>query len=419
MKFDFFSREEINLIPSSCGVYCFAGKRKIFYIGKSKNLRERIKNHFKSSSFKNFHFLKESEKIGVILTDNEWSALLLESQLIKKYHPPFNVIWKDDKNYFFVCITKEEFPRVFITHQKKEKNALYFGPFVEGKALKKVLFFLRKIFPFYSQRKHPVQKCAWCHLGYCPGSFPDRKEYQKNIKSIISFFRGKTSNILEKMEKEMFSFAKKEEFEKAQKVKEQIFNFKKILLNVRLINEDDEAKWQRIKSDLQEFFRARSNFKRIEAFDVSNIQGKEAVGSMVVFEKGKPSFKDYRRFKIKGKEEPNDILMTKEILERRFFHSEWPFPDLVILDGGRAHLNLALFIKKKNPAFKKIIFVSFAKESQRLFFENRKKSIAIQKLKPTISYLFFKINKEAHRFALSYHHKLRKKSLCQIVKRRK
>ena len=411
MRFDFFSKKEIDLIPSSCGVYCFKGKRRIFYIGKSKNLKQRIKNHFNSLSFKNFHFLKKTEKIGVILTDNEWSALLLESKLIKKYKPPFNIIWKDDKNYFFVCITKEEFPRVFITHQKKEKNALYFGPFVEGRALKKVLFFLRRIFPFYFQKKHPPQKCSWCYLGYCPGPFPDKKEYQKNIRSIISFFQGKAGNLLERMEKEMFALAKKEDFEKAQKVKEQIFNLKKVLLNIHLIYEENEDKWQRIKSDLQEFFQIKSDFKRIEAFDISNIQGKEAVGSMVVFENGRPSFKDYRKFKIKGKEEPNDILMTREILERRFSHSEWPFPDLVVLDGGKAHLNLGQILKKENPNLKKIIFVSFAKESQRLFSENKKNSIPIKKLKPTISYLIFKINKESHRFALSYHQKLKKKKL--------
>jgi len=411
MKFDFFSKKEIDLIPSSCGVYCFKGKRRIFYIGKSKNLKQRIKNHFNSFSFKNFHFLKDTEKIGIILTDNEWSALLLESKLIKKYKPPFNVVWKDDKNYFFLCITKEEFPRVFITHQKKEKNAIYFGPFFEGRSLKKALFFLRKIFPFYSQKKHPVQKCTWCHLGYCPGPFPNKKEYQKNIKSIISFFQGKTGNILKRMEKEMFLFAQKEEFEKAQKIKEQIFNFRKILLNIRLIGEEEDEKWQRIKKDLQEFLKFRSDFKRIEAFDISNIKGKEAVGSMVVFEDGKASLKEYRRFKIRGKEKSNDILMTKEILERRFSHPEWPFPDLLILDGGRPHLNLGLFLKKKISVLKKTFFISFAKESQRLFFENRKKPTSIQKLKPTISYLIFKINKEAHRFALSYHHKLRKKNL--------
>ncbi|MGB9598740.1 MAG: GIY-YIG nuclease family protein [Minisyncoccales bacterium] len=414
-SFKFFSKESIEKIPPACGVYCFKGKDKIFYIGKSKNLKERIKNHFLFPSFKNSYFLKETKKIGIILTENEWFALLLESRLIKKYKPRFNVLWRDDKNYFFLAVSKEEFPRIFITHQKKEKNLLYLGPFFEGKILKKTLFFLRKIFPFYSQKKHPRKKCSWCYLGYCPGPFPDKREYQKNVRSILAVFKGKASLLLKKMEKEMLFWAKKENFELAQKIKDQIFYLKKIISNASLIKEEmgGEREWEKLRKELQKFFAVKLNFERVEAFDVSNIQGKEAVGSLVVFLKGKPFPPGYRRFKIRSKEEPNDILMTKEILKRRFLHAEWPFPQLVLLDGGKAHLRAGLSLKKENLALKNTFFIALAKASQRIFSEKKKKPIFLKDLKRPILRLIGEINKESHRFAISYHRKLRERLLLE------
>jgi excinuclease ABC subunit C len=143
-KFKFLPKEKLEKIPKEAGVYCFSNKDEILYIGKAGNLRERIKNHFQNPSFKDHLFLDKVKKIGYLKTSSEIEALILEAKLIKKYQPKFNVIWRDSKNYFFVAITKEDFPKVFWTHQKKLKTQKLktqklniVGPFVDGKALKK------------------------------------------------------------------------------------------------------------------------------------------------------------------------------------------------------------------------------------------------------------------------------------------
>lgn len=409
MNFSFYSIKNIKQIPSSSGVYCFKEKNKILYIGKARNLKERIKQHFNQPSFKNSHFLKRATSIGIIQTKNEIDALLLESHLIKKHSPPFNVLWKDDKNYFFVQITKEDFPRIFITHQKKEKNAIYIGPFVDGKPLKKTLFFLRRIFPYYSSKHHPNQECSWCRLGLCPGPYPDKKLYKKNIEKIIHILKGKSpEKLLKSMRKEMKKLAEQENFEKAKIIRDQIFNLEKVLLSAKIFQEDsNDDHWEIVKKDLKDFLGLKNEPERIEGFDVSNIQGRTATGSMVVFIKGKPQRSEYRKFKIKTIFEPNDLQMTKEILERRFSHSEWPFPQIVVLDGGRGHLNLALKLKQEYLKNQDVFFISLAKGSNRLFIENRKRPVYLKKLKKTIKKLISYINKESHRFALSYHRKKR------------
>ena len=155
------------------------------------------------------------------------------------------------------------------------------------------------------------------------------------------------------------------------------------------------------------------NISRIEAYDVSNIQGTQATGVMIVFINGKPDKNLYRKFKIKIDGKPNDIAMLKETLERRFAHPEWELPELILIDGGIAQLNIGIKVKQQKPETKEIKVISIAKKYKELFIENRKNPILLKTFPQEIFNLIINLDDEAHRFAITYHKKLRKKYLLK------
>jgi hypothetical protein len=180
---------------------------KPIYIGKAVNLRDRVKNHFLQPTYKDHFFTGITEKIGYLETGSEIEALVLEASLIKKYQPKFNSVWRDDKNYFYVAVSKSSRPMVYITHQKNDGKTDYIGSFVEGDALKKTLKYLRRVFPFYTIATHPKNACTWCHLGLCPGSAPDLAVYKENIKKLKLILQGKRKTVLYALRKEMAAFS--------------------------------------------------------------------------------------------------------------------------------------------------------------------------------------------------------------------
>jgi len=419
-EFKFLEKNNLKKLPQSPGVYCFANKkREILYIGKASNLRKRIKSHFENPTFKEEFFLNEVEKIGYLKTDSEISALILEANLIKKYKPKFNVVWRDDKNYFFVGMTREKFPQIFITHQpQKIKNATFVGPFVDGKALKETLKILRKIFPFRSCKKIPTRPCLWYHLSYCPGPCTIKissieKESQTNAQRVLEILKKGEKEILKKLKKEMKEATKKLEFEEAKRLRDQIFRLERVFLHSKIFEKNlfFEKKTSLIEK-LKEFFEVE-NLSRIEAFDISNIRGKFAVGALVGFlgENFKERF--FRKFKIKFEKRVNDLSMTEEILRRRFLHSEWGIPDLILLDGGKAHLNLGKKLKKELKDFEKTKICALAKKGEKIFIEGKEKPISLKNLDKEISSFILNLNKKVHQFAISYHRKLREKSLLE------
>jgi len=186
-RFKFLNKKGIVKLPKNLGIYVFKSSQEFLYIGKAKNIQERVKNHFKQPGFKENIFLDKTKKIGFIETDSEIEALILEAKLIKKYQPKYNVLWKDDKNYFFVGQTLEEFPRIFLTHQIKLQTINYklqtkfVGSFVDGKALKQTLKILRKVFPYRSCKTLPNRPCLWYHLGRCPAPCLIKSKLAKGI----------------------------------------------------------------------------------------------------------------------------------------------------------------------------------------------------------------------------------------------
>jgi excinuclease ABC subunit C len=214
------------------GVYIFKDKnKKILYIGKALDLKKRIKNHFNQPTYKDKLFINKIDKAETLETDSEIEALILESQLIKKHRPKFNYVWKDDKNYFYVAITKGKLPYIFITHRPSP-----LGPFVDGKALRQTLKFMRKVFPYYTARKHPRNKCPWCHLNLCPGPDPDLAKYRKDLGNLKSFLKGKKKAVFRNLKKEMQKASSEQNYELANEIKNKVFALEKILANAKVIN---------------------------------------------------------------------------------------------------------------------------------------------------------------------------------------
>ena len=467
MKFKLLSKNKISQLPKTSGVYAFKKSREILYIGKATNIRERVKSHFSQKNYKNYSFLDKVSKIGYISTGSEIQALILEANLIKKYQPKYNVIWKDDKNYFFVAITKEDFPRIFWTHQTNLKSIAhnlkpnFIGPFVDGKSLKEALKALRKVFPYRSCKatanRLSKKPCLWYQLERCPapclvdkkgisvqlpGFYLEmKKECQRNAQNILKILQGKKNQVLKDLKKEMEKASEKELFEKAAQIRDEIQALEKVWEHSPILQpvKTKLSNWKKTKKILQEIFdlpikkgfvepsaHLTEDF-RIEAYDVSNIQGKQATGSLVVFLKGKSQKNLYRRFKIKTEKKPNDTAMIKEILKRRFKHQEWPYPHLILIDGGRAQLNAAreslnqpklkkikvIALAKKRSVTKSRTKLSFDTGESKLYIENRKKPILLKSLPREIFNLILQARDEAHRFAHQYHLKLRRKSLLK------
>ncbi|HCC60121.1 MAG: hypothetical protein A2402_01040 [Candidatus Staskawiczbacteria bacterium RIFOXYC1_FULL_37_43] len=473
-KFNFLAKNKLDNLPKTSGVYLFYAKnnKTPIYIGKAISIKNRVKNHFQGKNWWEKTLLRQAclparqgfgGQVGYFETNSEIEALILEANLIKKYQPKYNVMWRDDKNYFYVAIAKNEneIPYVFITHQKNQKKTEYVGPFTEGTALKKTLRFLRRAFPYYSIKKHSKLKCAYCHLDLCPGPYEQLfaprlgglgapnafGEYKKNIKKLILILKGKRKTVLNSLRKEMKQLAKNREFEKAGKIRDEIYALQQVMQHTHVIsgneisgNEYDEFlpygknSYSPGFKTLQKIVGIKNDINRIECYDVSNIQGKQATGSMIVFINGKPDKNQYRKFRIKMENEPNDIAMLKETISRRLQHSEWPYPEIMLIDGGKGQLNAAIAAKSEilNPKsetparigcaegvaggnskfeIQNIKVVSIAKGGQELFIEGKNKPIPLKSLPQEIYNLILQLDSEAHRFAISYHKNLRKKNL--------
>jgi excinuclease ABC subunit C len=437
-RFKLLKKDSISKFPQKPGVYVFKKNKDFLYIGKAINLKRRANSHFQKTNYRDNLFIDQVKTIGYIETNSEIEALILEANLIKKYRPKYNIVWKDDKNYFYVGITKAKLPQIFWTHQLKtrkiKEKAIFIGPFVNGSAIKSTLKVLRRAFPYYTVKKHSKTLCPWCYLNLCPGPNPNKKEYQKNIKGLISVLMGNGSVVLKNLKREMEAMSKSQKFERAAKKRDQISALEKILENTRLpmfktINLKRQIKftspknvfrktkqktlssWKKTESELKKILKIKKNISRIEAYDISDICGKFATGSMVVFLNGKPEKELYRRFKIKISGKPNDTAMIKEILNRRLKHLEWTFPSLILIDGGKPQLSAALLVKKEESIAKKIIMASIAKKHNKLHLENYKEALLLENLPREIFNLVLHLRDESHRFAITYHKKLRRKEL--------
>jgi len=401
-----------NKLPNAPGVYLFKSGRVVLYIGKATSLRFRVRSYFTRDirevrSPLIARMVEEAKKIEVIETDSVLEALILEANLIKKHQPIYNSKEKDDKSFNYVVITDEAFPRVLTVRGKDLENQLrkikakyLFGPFPQGGQFKEAMKIIRKIFPYFDTKYSITDSLTKAQeknvkfnqsIGVYPGKPEeklDKKVYGRTIRHLKLFFEGKKKTLLSALEREMKSLAKKEEFEKAQEVKRKMFALTHIR-DVSLIKEEYKSP------------QSGRSF-RIEAYDVAHTSGKHVTGVMAVVEDGQVQKDEYRKFKVRD-EANNDTAALKEVLLRRLAHSEWHYPRLIVVDGGKAQLNAAKKVLDEFGYMIPIVGVTKDEHHRPKGFVGDKEFV--NKLEREI----LLANNEAHRFAISYHRKLRRK----------
>ncbi len=422
-------------LPVTPGVYIMKDAAgRILYVGKAGNLRRRVASYFEWPHDVRIETLvRRIAKIEHRDTDTALEALILEAELIKKFTPPFNVREKDDKSFLYIEITKEPFPRVLLVRGKGALRGRRWGPFTSASSAREALRILRRIFPWSTHDPERLGKfprpCFDYEIGLCPGTCTgavSRAEYLKTIRHLELFLSGKKRQVIRALEREMAAEGKRTNFEKAAKLRGQIFALRHIR-DTALIAESPIVSPIAASAAAATSGGAPRRPHRIEGYDISNISGTSAVGSMVVFEDGEPAKAEYRKFRIRTVFKPNDVGMLTEVLERRFRHAtgatagastagaagsgadgragtaaRWPLPDLILIDGGLAQANAAYRVLLK--AGIRIPIVGIAKGPE------RKRNDVIGAIPKGVQKVtLVRVRDEAHRFAIGYHKALRAK----------
>ncbi len=382
-------------LSDSPGVYFFLKGKEILYIGKATSLKDRVKSYFSKDLIATrgpvlVDMLFKADKIKSEKTESVLEALILEAELIKKYQPKYNTKEKSDKSFNYVLIKKDKIPKVLVIRGRSLGNykGSSFGPYTNGSQLRTALQIIRKIFPFLDDKSKNYLE-FYKQINLIP-DLNDRKLYLQNIKNIKLFFSGKKNQIFRNLKKEMKVYAKNREFEKAGEIKRQIFALQHIN-DVALLKEE----------------KTNRSFTRIEAYDIAHMSGKNMVGVMTVVIDGEVAKHEYKKFKIRTQFSSNDVGALKEVLERRLAHKEWPFPDLIVVDGGKAQINTSRQIMTRLNLV--IPVVSVVKDDR-----HKAKGIMGDKqlgLKYERDILL--ANSEAHRFAITYHKNMRAKNFLK------
>lgn len=432
----------LNSIPQKPGIYVFKNaSKKIIYVGKAKNLKDRLTYYFQTNILtgKTLNLVEEAFDLEYIETLSEADALLLEADFIKKFKPKFNVALKDDKSYLYIRIPKigrdfiEKFPPVTLEHSKDSDPDEFYGPYPGGSSIKIILKILRKIFLFrdcatskFKRFRKIGRGCLFCDLNLCAApcaNLINSRNYNLNIKKLKLFLEGKPQRFEAEIKSLMLKKSKNLEFEEANKIKGRIalieqlrdikFSPSEYQQNPNLSGEVRKKELEslihlyNVKTDTGSLI-LKKGF-RIEAYDISNTHGKQATASMVVNVDGESAKKEYRKYKIVNSGKPDDYLMIEEVLGRRFLHKEWNYPQLIVIDGGLGQISSATSALKKLDI--NIPIMGLAKKFERPVVVGR--YLNLNPEDPALN-LLKRIRDEAHRFAKTYHKLLRSRKFIGV-----
>lgn len=460
--------EKVKGAPKNPGVYIFRSKKEVLYVGKAANLRNRLKSYLKITDAKTQSLDEEATKLDYISLRSEIEALIEESRLIKELRPKYNILWRDDKSYLYAAFTKEKFPKIFITHKNPKAKQLKFktelvGPFTDNGALRLVMKLLRRYFPYCTCLRPHFRDCLNAQIGKCLGfccqksslilrssdkGAGDSKTYQKNIRMIKIILRGQSQEVKIRLPQNdpngriSTSWQSKKLLEilsegKEREALEKIFEHKEFIAaepvasrkqrafapaanaaSLSAISRSENNDNERTKRNRLRDVPANqpspllTNIQKVECYDISNFAGKEAVGAMTslvkkdgVWQADKNS---YRKFKIKLSPTRDDPRMMYEVVSRRLKHPEWPYPDLIIIDGGITQYRAALKAQSEVPEAKNIKITAYPKPQKTLLgWPNAPEEIL--KLAERAIY-------QTHNFVIRYHRKVRQKALFDIIK---
>jgi len=510
-------------IPTDPGCYQYRDAHgTIIYIGKAKNLKKRVASYFQKRPLdaKTQQLVSQIATVDFFVTTNELEALILESNLIKRYQPKYNIDLKDAKSYAYIQLTNDAFPRIQIARRPSGGGSVY-GPFVSARERDYVLAALKRAFRLRTCRKLPKRACLRYHMGSCSGPCIGAigpEEYEKDVRKAESILRGRSKELLETLQEEMATCSAHQEFEQALQIRDQIraiqqfperqhverqkaydedvINYvvhgEKVHLIVfsvyrGTLGEKEEFTFEHSEGFLEEFItqyyadrtppkelilpvevepsvaeflahrlgqqvritvpqkgdkkalldlvarnieiaffgdRLKLEALRrslrlpevpsvIECFDISHLSGTSTVGSMVQFRNGKPSKKNYRRFRILTVEGIDDVAAIGEVVRRRYgrlAEERGDLPDLVVVDGGKGQLGAAVAeIRGLGLA---VPVIAIAKRDEEVYVPGYPGPLPLAK-KDTASLFIQEIRDEAHRFAVAYHRLLRRKKMVE------
>ncbi len=412
--------QKLKTLPASPGVYFHKSTSgEVIYVGKAAVLKNRVRQYFHHTQKdpKTEALVREIADTDWIVVDTEMDALFLESEMIKRYMPKWNILLRDDKTVSYVRIDmKSEVPYVSFTRTPQDDGATYIGPFYGKTAVAQALRILRKVFPYYD-KPYDGKKTLNTDLGLTPGIEVGRmtpQEYKKNLRKLRLYLEGGRHKLMHEIEKQMKQAAKTENFEEAAELRKQLFGLRE--LQKKIVFSDKEfldISSDQALVDLQNLLHLPEPPRRIEGYDISHQSGTNVVGSMVVFTNGASDRSEYRKFKLRHQKN-DDTANLREVIERRLKHDEWPYPNLVILDGGIGQVN----------AVKELLLAQNIPVIGRDKSGDHTRNASVQIVVPThagfqelnlpadshIAKLIARIDDEAHRFAITYHTLLKRKN---------
>lgn len=424
---------KLKTLPRSAGVYFHkSSSGEIIYIGKAAILKNRVRQYFQNAKDKDVKtqaLVADIADVGWIETESELDALFLESEMVKRYKPRFNILLRDDKSQLFVRFDmKSEVPFVGTTRQPADDGAEYYGPYFNGFAVKKALRLLRKIFPYYTNSKLPKKADLNYHLGLTPGleSGGSLEKYRKDLRKLTRYLTGGRRLLVKEMEAEMKVAAKEKRFEEAAKLRNDVRHLGELQRQIMFGRDEflDISKDQALIG-LKELLGLAKIPRRIEGYDISHMSGTNNVASMVVATNGVADKAEYRKFKLKipGND---DFAHMREALTRRFSgrNSGWQMPGLILIDGGKGQLDAALGVLEEKGL--NIPTIGIAKREEEIVVHKIRSNVSPKKLVPVsqetdnfqlilleknsdVIKLLQRIRDESHRFAVSYHSVLKRK----------
>lgn len=425
-------REKIDRLPNKPGVYLMRDRLgRVIYVGKANSLKKRVSSYFqparRSSAEPKLQALVDSIcDFDIQLVKNEPEAILLEGKLIKEYMPKYNVSFRDDKRFLLVKLTRDVFPRFALARIQKDDGCRYFGPFTNSGAVRRALEFILKKFGIRAcQPANPGEKdYKHCHndiIKLCAAPCIGRisaEEYAKRIEQACLLLEGKNPEVLRDLEAEMHRESGRKHFEAAAQLRDVIYD-------LRVTGRTNQRKFIRDLPRATDVGAEMSELKNvlgldrlpevIEGFDISHISGTHAVGSMVRFARAIPDKSNYRHFRIKSVETIDDYASMLEIVGRRYRRlrdEKKKLPDVILVDGGRGQLNMALAALKQVDV--SVPVFGLAKEQEQIYLPESAEPIDLPENSPAL-HLIQRIRDEAHRFANAYHRSWRKKKIRESL----
>ncbi len=405
-------REKVKRLPQSPGVYIMKLKGgRILYVGKASSLRKRVSSYFsKTGDLKTDSLLKNVSDIDYIECESSEQALILEAALIKEKKPRYNISLRDNKSYPYIEITKEKFPRIFISRPKAKNKNILFGPYPQAKTLESALTLIRRVFPYRSCRRMPKEACLFFHLKLCPAPCAGKvsmSAYRSTIQSICRILKGQRRELAKELTAKMKKSAAAKKFEWAASLRDK-------LLAIDSLYKGKPQAHEIIA--LKEILNLPKLPLLIEAIDISSLGRSDCVGSVVIFRDGVPDKNSYRRFQIRTARERDDYDMIAEVIRRRYSRlkkENSPLPDLIIVDGGKGHLLRAY--KELETLRVSVPLIGIAKKNEEVWTVSEKNPLTIPRSNPGL-HLIQRARDEAHRFAHAYGLVLRKRRTVTITK---